>query len=127
MAQYRLTMDDTTQDCAGIACIIANIGSLGVPGLNLSPGIEPSDGLLDVLVIQKADLPGLISLAASVVGGSENQNSMLHWQAKSISVEAMPPQLVQVDGEMAGRSPVNVTIMEKALRVLIPRPSEQQM
>ena len=58
----------------GLTCLIANAGYFGVPGLHLDPEVKVDDGLLDVFVIQKTDLVGLFSLAASVVGGTEKKD-----------------------------------------------------
>jgi diacylglycerol kinase (ATP) len=120
VARYRLRMDDIEEQKEGLACIIANSGNLGARGMTLSSTIDISDGLLDVLVITKADLPSLVALAASVVGGGEEPPVLQHWQAREVTVEADPPQTVQVDGEILAKTPVSFKVIPGAVKILVP-------
>lgn len=120
IARYHLTIDGQAVESEGLTCFIANSGTMGRPGLNLAPGIDVSDGMLDVVVVTRADLPGLLALAASVVGGSENPNTLQRWQAREIYVEAEPPQTVQVDGELIGQTPITARVIPHAVRIIVP-------
>jgi diacylglycerol kinase (ATP) len=120
IARYRLYLDGTIQEAEGLACIVANSGHLGAGGLVLSPKIDISDGLLDVLVITRADLPSLVSLLASVVGGDPEPPVLEHWQVRKVRVESDPPQTVQIDGEILAKTPVTIQVMPKAVKVLVP-------
>lgn len=124
VAHYRLKLDGKEVESQGLACIIANSGTMGAQGLLLVPDINVSDGLLDIVVITRPDLPGLVALAASVVGGSENRPSLQHWQVREAEIEADPPQLVQVDGEMIELQSVAVRVLPQAVRVLVPQTEE---
>ena len=119
-SHYHLVLDGNNIECDGLTCLIANAGSFGVPGLTLDPKVKIDDGLLDVFVISKTDLAGLFSLAASVVGGTEKKGSAQHWQAKKVRIEAEPRQPTQADGEMWGKSPVEIHVRPKALKVIVP-------
>lgn len=118
---YHLKLDDNEVDVKGLTCLIANAGAFGVPGLTIDPGIKIDDGLLDVFVIRKPDLLGLFSIAAAVVGGSEVKDPVQHWQVKKVNIEADPVQQTQADGEMWGKSPVQVTVAHKSLKVIVPK------
>ncbi len=120
-SHYHLTLDGESMECNGLTCLIANAGNFGVPGLTLDPKVKIDDGLLDVFVISKMDLLGLFSLAASVVGGSEKKDPAHHWQAQSIKIEADPVQPTQADGEMWGKSPVDISVNPGALNVIVPK------
>lgn len=121
IARYQLTLDGKEIESQGMTCIIANAGSLGRANLSLAPTIDPSDGLLDVIVVRKADLPSLLSVAASVVAGNENAEPLQHWQAREIEVVAQPGQDAQADGEMLGQTPVHARVIPGAVKVIIPR------
>ena len=69
LARYRLCLDGSEVACEGLACIVAISGNLGTQGIALSPKTDISDGLLDVFVVSKTDLPSLVSMAISVVSG----------------------------------------------------------
>lgn len=120
IAHYHLTLDGQDVETEGVTCIIANSGNLGVPGLSLAPTIDVSDGLLDVVIIRKADIASILSVAASVVRLDETAEPLQHWQVQEVSVVAEPPQTVQGDGEVLGRTPVSVAILPQAVRVVVP-------
>ena len=124
IARYRLTLDGAVEETEGLACIVANSGHLGTGGLLLSPKINISDGLLDVIVITKADLPSLVSIFASVVSGGPEPPVLQHWQVREVRVEADPVQSVQVDGEMLATTPVDIQVIPHAVQILVP-PQEE--
>ena len=120
MAHYRLTVDGREVESEGMTCIVANSGSMGRTGLSIAPGIDPSDGMLDVVVIRKADLPTLLSVAASVISGSGRSTELQRWQGREVVVEADPPQTVTVDGEIVEDTPLVVRVIPHAVRVIVP-------
>ncbi len=120
-AHYHLSLDGQDIECQGLTCLIANAGYFGVPGITLDPKVKVDDGLLDVFVIRQMDLLGLFSLAASVARGSEKKGQTQHWQAKSVKIETDPPQSTQADGEMWGKSPVNICVNPQSLNVIVPK------
>jgi YegS/Rv2252/BmrU family lipid kinase len=117
---YHLVLDGEAYDAEGLGCVIANAGNIGVPGISLSPDIAVDDGFLDVIIIRKADLPSLVSVAASILGGSENTEKLIHWKAKYISVFADPPQTVQADGEIIGSTPILAKLIPSAVNLIVP-------
>ena len=124
MARYRLTLDGREVACEGMTCIVANSGSMGRTGLSLAPGIDVSDGMLDVLVIRRSDLPALLSLAASLIRGKDTAEPLQRWQAREVAVAADPPQTVTVDGEIVEDTPLTVEVIPRAVRVLVPAGTE---
>jgi diacylglycerol kinase (ATP) len=124
MARYRLTLDGREVESEGMTCIVANSGSMGRTGLSLAPGIDVSDGLLDVLVIRRSDLPALLSLAASLIRGKDTAEPLQRWQAREVAVAADPPQTVTVDGEIVEGTPFAAEVIPRAVRVLVPAGTE---
>ena len=120
MAHYRLTLDGLQIDTQGLTCILANSGSLGKAGISLLPDIDVSDGLLDVLVVRKADLPSLISLVTNVVTENEQRKNLLHWQAREIRLRSEPKQPVQVDGEILCSTPIRARVIPQAVGIIVP-------
>jgi diacylglycerol kinase (ATP) len=120
VARYRLTIDGEIIERTAMTCIIANAGSFGTLPLTLAPTIDVSDGFLDVVLVTRADLPGLVQVAASIVAGNEDAEPLHHWRAREVSVEADPPRTVQVDGEVWGQTPFTARVVPRAVRVLVP-------
>jgi len=119
-SKFHLTIDGKEIEVEGQSCMIANAATLGLPGLMLSPNVSICDGLLDVFVIRKADLGGLLTVASRVVGRSEDSNDFPHWQGAEIQVVADPPVDVEGDGELLGHTPVTVKVKPGAIRVIVP-------
>lgn len=120
VANYHLSFDGQEVDAQGLTCIVANSGLMGMEGLYLAPNIEVDDGLLDVIVLRKADLPSLLALAASVVEGEENHQALQRWQAREVTVRSQPTQKIQVDGEMIEQTPVDIKVIPQAIPIVVP-------
>ncbi len=117
VARYRISVDGETTEIEGVSCVIANAGSLGVPGLTLSRQMSVSDGLLDVVVMRNADLMEAAKVISNSLSGVEN---LPHWQGREIALHADPAQPIECDGEMIEATPVTATVVPQALRVIVP-------
>ena len=117
-AHYQFRLDGEEVEVDGIACMIANSGNIGVPGLTLSKSINVSDGLLDVVVVRAADVGTLLSLAANAIGVVDN---LPHWQAREIELVSDPAQSIECDGEIVEPTPVRVRVVPQSLNIIVPR------
>lgn len=126
-AVYHLSLDGRKIESRGVACTITNIGSTGLRGFRLAREISLTDGILDVLVFK-------LKLFENIREKSEDsmfafkQNKKLffeHYRAQHIRIEAVPAQSVMVDGEMAGETPVEVSVLPRALNIY--RPTEKAL
>jgi diacylglycerol kinase family enzyme len=131
-ANYQLMLDGQAVEIEGLTCIIANSGNLGQKGINLIPGINVSDGVFDVIVIQQASLRTLFELLGSITGLKQMQTadssvdeqlraSLKWWQAKSVQLTALPLQTVQYDGEILGKTAVDCHILPAAIQAVVPK------
>jgi YegS/Rv2252/BmrU family lipid kinase len=119
-ANYRLTVDGQVCEISTWACQVYNAGNMGKAGTAPVPGIDVQDGLLDLLVLrEQAGLSLLTHGLEHTIRHSEEL--FYHWQARQIRIEADPPQPVHIDGETGRTTPVDITILHKAVRVLVPR------
>jgi YegS/Rv2252/BmrU family lipid kinase len=116
-AHYRLTLDGQQYETQGFTCLVDNAGNIGFAGLGLK-SILVDDGLLDVIIVRDARIRSWIAVGAGVGGGKLNPEYILHWQAREITIEADPPQPVQMDGELAGETPVSVQVVPGLVRIL---------
>jgi diacylglycerol kinase family enzyme len=117
---YRLTLDGKSVESEGITCIVANAGGLGKGRLSLAPTIEVSDGLLDVIVLRRADLSSLLVVSARIVAGRQDAERLKHWQVREVTVESDPPQPVQLDGESLDVQEIEAKVLPGAVRVIVP-------
>jgi diacylglycerol kinase (ATP) len=121
LSMYRLELDGEVVEIEGLACMVANAATLGIPGLNISPDVRIDDGLLDVFVLRRADMNELASLAASMLGSPQvGANQLPHWQCRELLLSATPEQQVEADGEELGQTPVRVRVVPGAFAVITP-------
>lgn len=120
VATYAMTIDGERVRCEGVAAIIANSASTGVAGVRIAADVDVSDGLLDVVVVQRNDLATLLGSAADAAQGLQPR-MLSRWRGKEIHVDSVPAQAVLADGEDAGKTPGDVTIAPGAVGILVPR------
>jgi diacylglycerol kinase (ATP) len=123
VAHYKITIDGETFEAEGVGAFLANSGNVGIQGLSLVHTISVSDGLLDLLVIQKANLGSLLQMAATAIVGDDPPPVLQHWQGREITVSTDPVQSVTLDGEPWSETPVTIHISEQKLRVIVPKTS----
>lgn len=120
LAAYTITADGETINCTGIAALIANSASTGVPGVRIADDIIVSDGILDVVVAEPTTLLGLLGNAADMAQG-QPARALSRWRGTTIRIESKPVQTVLADGEDAGHTPVDVTIVPGAVGIVVPK------
>jgi diacylglycerol kinase (ATP) len=119
IAHYRITLDGRTVEVDGLTCLVDNAGNMGVSGISPGQNISVSDGLLDVILITDPSFSKLVDLGYSLVE-KKAPDSYVHWQAREIEIDCDPPESIQIDGEVAGETPVSIRVIPQALRVLTP-------
>jgi len=136
LLHFEFVIDGQNISEDGIACVVANSANLGRAGMQLSPDVNVSDGLLDIFVVNNTSLPTVMSLLSGIlssepkvalaeeVGAEPSQpRPIRHWQAKEVTIQCAPVSSVQCDGEMIGETPMQICIVPDALKVVIPPPA----
>lgn len=125
VAVFRMELDGLHVEVEGISCMIANSGNVGVQGLKILPGIDVNDGLLDVVLIRRGDLPALLSVATAAVLESEREpEPILHWQVRQAVIETDPPMPAIADGESLEPGAVKARVEPSAVRIVCPIPEQ---
>lgn len=124
-AMYHLELDGQHQEVEGVTCLVINIDNLNIGALRAIPPM-PRNGLLDILVAKKADLASILSAAATAAGASLNLDLIPHWQAHNVVVRTDTPQLVQSDGDLIGKTPVTIQVINRPVPVIVPKPAEEK-
>jgi diacylglycerol kinase (ATP) len=96
--------------------IVAN-GSFVAGGLPVAPDADPSDGLLDVVMIPKRSTAEMVLLAAQIVIGNHlGSQSVLFRRTPRLKVHSRPGMWFNADGELVGNQPAVFEIIPRALR-----------
>src|SRR2546425_9565702 len=106
--------------------LAATGGELTPPFLRLREDIAPDDGWLDVMALDADGALDSVLAFWELVRGSVNGSGVARrrgWFARGRSVrgEALEggPRPVQLDGEVAGGTPVEARLLPRALSVLV--------
>jgi diacylglycerol kinase family enzyme len=131
-ADYRLTIDgEESINVSGVACVVANAGTVGVGRLTLAPSVDVNDGRLDLFILKKANIEGIVQLASKMMGldhirrGDTEQAALdasqlvNHWSVDSVKIETDPAVDIQVDGDVVASTPQLVRVVPGALRVVV--------
>jgi YegS/Rv2252/BmrU family lipid kinase len=120
IARYKLTLDGRVEELEGLWVMVANSASLGAPNLNLVHDIDVGDGLLDVIVVRQRDLDSLLSVVTSVADVKKIGKPLPHWQVREVLVETDPIMAVTGDGEIWDPTPLSVSVVPQAVRIVVP-------
>lgn len=130
-AEYEIILDGVHRVTgSGVACSVANAGTVGLGDLRLSPSIDLEDGKLDVIFLRKADAEGILSLVRLMMGLDgprkilpkkaevDASHLVAHWQVSTVEIRTNPVLDFQIDGDVLGKTPRIVRVLPKALRVV---------
>jgi len=95
-------------------------------GYYCTPNASTGDGLIDVVMVRKIPRYRFIPLIKVYKNGQHLDNPKLkkivhYYQCKSAKVTSETPMNVSLDGELYKWTEVNIQILEKAIKVIIPR------
>lgn len=116
-----LTIDGVEHEENGVLALVMNGKSIGTHAFPLDT-IDPSDGLLDVFIIQTSSLSAIwewFSLSKPDVPIEELAH-IRHYQGKSINIANDVPMDVDTDGEIYLKTPVDITVQPKKLKMFMP-------
>ena len=120
---FTLLLDDNPPlPAAAYNVIVCNCASYA-PNLQIAPTASLEDGLLDVIVFEQKPamkLRMLGWLSASLVTRWAADASATHYQAKRVRIESVPVVKMQIDGDVRGESGVDIEVLPKALRLIVP-------
>ena len=102
--------------------IVCNCASYA-PNLQIAPDARPDDGLLDVLIFEHRPAMKLRFLGwlwASLITRWAADPCAIHHRAKHVRIDSEPPVKMQLDGDVRGESGVDIEVLPKALRLIVP-------
>jgi diacylglycerol kinase family enzyme len=103
---------------------VMNCASVLRRGWEFARGVSPVDGILDLVAHRASTLAEhLVTVAAVVRGAPTDTDLVVHRPARQIRIDVDPPALLQRDGELAGRTPVEIEVLPRALPIVLPEDS----
>jgi YegS/Rv2252/BmrU family lipid kinase len=93
-------------------------------GMRPCPAAVPDDGVFDVTVINYAGALKLLSSISMLYSGEVYSHpNVHHFEAARILAESASATEIEIDGEPLGTLPLEVTLLPRQLRVLVPTSS----
>jgi len=88
-------------------------------GMKIAPRARIDDGLIDLVIARHAGRLKTLSLFPKIFNGSHVDDPIVEYhQARAFTIEPDTDDMLNVDGELKGRSPVRVTMMPGAVELL---------
>ena len=99
--------------------IVAN-GRYVAGGLPIAPQADPTDGLLDVILIPERPKAETALLAAQILLGKHlPSNGVTFRRATKLSIQSRPGMWFNLDGELVGNAPATFEVMPGALQFVV--------
>jgi diacylglycerol kinase (ATP) len=116
----RIILDGQEQLAAELYNVVIANGRFVAGGLPIAPQANPSDGLLDVVLIPTHPAAKIALLAAEILLGKHVTGSAVWFRrAKKISVRSRPRMWFNVDGEPVGTVPAVFEVVPRALNFVV--------
>lgn len=120
--EVRGTVDGVPFDRRASAILVANFGTMFRHLLTLGDGILYDDGVLNVCIFSPATHADAARITYKMMRRDFSPDPcMSYLSGREIRIETVPPRAVQADGELAGSTPLSVTVLPGAGRLLLPR------
>ena len=95
-------------------------GQMYGAGMKAAPYAEVDDGQMDIMIVRALPKPALLALFPKVISGNHlNHKAILMKKARKIEIQAIPPQPVNLDGDVTGLTPVTIEVVPRSLQVLV--------
>jgi diacylglycerol kinase (ATP) len=109
-------------DKALLACVL-NTPSYGA-GLSLAPDAKPDDGVLDLVLLEDLGLWEILGLLPKLAARGELRTKRVSRRPVTrLRIETDPPRSFHGDGEILGTTPVEISVVPRACKVLRARRS----
>lgn len=122
LVKYQMTLDGKTYRGRASEIMVANYGVIGLKPLEAVLDIHPDDGKVDVLVIRARTLLDVPALVWSVFIKRQKRTPIyrLFSACEHLSIRTTPATTVQADGEIIGKTPVEIQVIPRCVQVIAP-------
>jgi len=117
--QVSLTVDEKTED-RKICTILASNGKYGGGSMLVAPHADPTDGFLDVLIIDEMSKTDLFwSLPRIYRGTHLTHPKVTLKKARDVYIQSIQRTSLQADGELLGETPVRFQVLPATLSLVV--------
>lgn len=118
----KVVIDDTERLSVDLCNVVLGNGRYVAHGLPIAPKANPSDGLLDMILITKRSKTEMILLATQILMGKHlSSDAVIFRRAKKVSISSRPGMWFNTDGELVGNNPAVFEVVRRALHFVVGR------
>lgn len=124
MHRFQVKVDGKLHRFSASELMIANCKLMGFQPQFEGVEVDPNDGRMDMFVVRTKSLGGYLDvLSAFILSRSRDADRNLRYlpAQKSIHIQSEFPLPVQADGEEIGVTPVEIKLVPKGLRIVVPQ------
>ena len=116
--KFTIEIDEETLEIESWQILLGNIQNYG-GGLNIAPRASMHDGLLDMIVLPRTDLPGMIHQVVSAATGAHLKIPQVrYYQGRKFRFQCSHSVGFQYDGDLGGNAnPIEAEVLPQALWV----------
>jgi len=102
--------------------MIANAGILGIHPFRLGSDIRVDDGKVEAIFMEGRSRFSFMAAGFDLLTGNYCSSRGLRYRSsrRSIILETEPPTIIKADGEFVGRTPLVLTVIPRAVRIIAP-------
>ena len=116
-----LGRDDLPEETFPAMMVSVLNGTMYGAGMKACPDARMDDGALDVLVITRMPKLKLLALFPKVIAGQHTGHPAVRlFRARRLTLRCDPPQPLNIDGDVSGTTPAEITVRPGALSVIAP-------
>jgi len=116
---YHITIDGEVIETPASKVYVVNAAQSGT-GVSVTGDLSSSDdGLLEVFILDHANLKTLSAAAGRMLNLHTNAAKQFFWRGKEIAIDTEPDQPVWTDGEYQGRTPVSMKVLPGGLSIVV--------
>ena len=86
--------------------------------MKIAPKAKLDDGLLDLIVVPETQTLKLLNMFPKIFDGSHVEHEVLkYYQVKEFSLRPNFDESLNLDGEVYGKTPIDVSVLKQALSI----------
>jgi diacylglycerol kinase (ATP) len=122
LRHFRLEVDGRKLSGWASEIMIVNAGLLGLDTVRENLGVEPDDGKVEICIIRSRTLVDLLGVMWNVlVVGERNHPELKCLDVRErVRIETSEPTIVEGDGEIIGKTPLQLELVHHAIRLIVP-------
>ena len=119
--RYRVLADDNLFYEGHAFSMALGIGQYSGGGMMQTPEALMDDGLVDLTIIKKTSKLNVLRHLPKVFTGNlyEVKSIISHVKFKKLEIISAPDNILEIDGEVVGHTPLTIEVIPQAIRVLV--------